>query len=256
MLRWIPTESFHIIPDTNMMYLLRIRFGVRPVEYLPAVWVCLHNDGRVDVNNDPFHCLCCRQWQRAAIVAHDYYRNDLADICRRLPKISVPAREPVVGGVAGLPDGARGDMRVIVDNQHEYIVDVSLVTAGSVSLVTAHRTHVVAGAGARQREAEKVRKYRQAVRQVGRLVNGRVNPTEFVPFVVESGGRLGVKALAFLDKILEQVFDSESERVEQRRRILRTLSVKFMSRQLWRMTNYFGSLMARVDRRALVRLVD
>ena len=131
-----------------------------------------------------------------------------------------------------------------------------IVAVGSESLVPSHHAHLFAGVGARRREAEKVRKYRNAVRQRGRLVNGRVNPTEFVPFVVESGGRLGEKALAFLDRILELAFDTVSERVEHRRRILRTLSVKFMSRQLWRLTNYFDSLMGRVDRRARVRLVD
>ena len=98
-----------------------------------------------------------------------------------------------------------------------------------------------------------MRKYRQSVRARGRRVNGRVNPAEFVPFVIESGGRLGPQALAFVDKVLGQVFDDEAERTERRRRLFRTLSIKFMSRQFWRLTNFFNSLMGRVDRRARVR---
>lgn len=54
----------------------------------------------------------------------------------------------------------------------------------------------------------KTQKYGAAV---AALDAGRANPPKFVPFVLESGGHLGVKAVQFVDDLLEKAYDDKQE---------------------------------------------
>ena len=250
MLRWVPTDPYHTVPDPNMVYLLRLRFGVRPVGAMSNIWICPHNDGAVDVNEDPYHGWCCKQWRRTSILRHDAIRDHLVDMLRRLPEITIPRHEPVVGGVEGLEDGARGDALVIVGNSKEYVLDVSVVCVSSQTCID-RSSHKIPGVGAKEREARKKRKYSVAVRQHGTLQNGRVSDRKFVPFIIESGGRMGPAAIGFVKEVLGQVYNDEATRVVTMRRIFQFLMIKFMSRQLYYLRRYFEYLKSRVDRRAM-----
>jgi len=99
--------------------------------------------------------------------------------------------------------------------------------------VRAHRTHLKPGAGAKAYEAQKVSKYRQV--------------HQFVPFIIETGGRIADTARDFIDNTLLPGASQENKRA--RSKLYKGIVCNLERIQRWMMVKILEDLKPRVPRR-------
>ena len=205
-----PTAAAHV-PDARFRHIMRLRFGV-PCAMPLDQWRCncsahagprhsafverVNEPNDVDIAGtfaaEPLHGLYCkRRWMRV-MKRHDYIRDAL---CRALDRITGvrTTREPRVENPQGGGDQRRGDIRVHKDGT-TWVVDIGVVCPGTAQYV-GKGAATVPGKAASVYEDVKVAKY--------------IDQSNFVPFIVETGGRVGVAGRRFLDTLVGGLVSDE-----------------------------------------------
>ena len=113
---------------------------------------------------------------------HNWVRNALAASLNRMPGVQA-VLEPMVTTRRAPGDQRRGDIKVIKSGT-SWILDVGIICPGSQRLVS-KGTDIIPGKAAALYEDKKTKTYS--------------DQANFVPFIVETGGRAG---LQFLSRIL------------------------------------------------------
>ena len=182
------------------------------------------------LKQEPFHGLCCRQRQKGIIDRHDKIRDQLMTLLRQLPDVEV-CREPNVGSRAN--PQMRADIEVLHKNSIWY-VDVGIVCPGTQAKVTQLKTHQVAGAAAASFEKIKGDKYKHISAS-----------SMFVPFIVETGGRMGDKAKEFIDGMVARTKSAKGVGT----RIFSSLVDTLTRCQAFMMSNFLSEIAKRQGRR-------
>ena len=141
----------------------------------------------VTLDMEPFHAFCCRQRQASIIRRHDDINLAFRRSMNRIPGVRASDAEPNVG--AG--DQRRADTLVRLEaSGTRFLVDIGVVCPATRAKVRAgsHRTPGLVGAAGRD---VKLAKYAD--------VDG------YIPFVIETGGRVDSVGLEFLDRIEGEV---------------------------------------------------
>ena len=207
-----PTAAAHV-PDARLRHILRLRFGVPCVMPLDQ-WRCncsAHagprhsafvervvepNDGDQTAGTfaaEPLHGLYCRRRWMRVMKRHDYIRDALCQALGRIPGVQA-TREPRVENPQDGGDQRRGDIRVHKDGT-TWVIDVGVVCPGTARYV-GKGAATVPGAAAAVYEGAKMDKYR--------------DQPNFVPFIVETGGRVGVAGRRFLDTLIGRLASGEA----------------------------------------------
>ena len=193
-LRWVPSHPNFCIKDGTFLQIMRKRLMV-PARYPPnGIRCACRRGGQVSLAQDPFHAAYCakRGWER--IARHDDIKLLLANSLRTLPDVTGVRLEPHMPNAS-----CRGDILITWRGSMK-VVDVSVTCPSRETLVRSGT--IRAGTASEQREKEKFRKYTQPP-------NG-ITETAFVPFVVETGGRIGKKGTAFLRKF-ERAYEGDPD---------------------------------------------
>jgi hypothetical protein len=125
---------------------------------------------------------------------HDYIRDALCQALGRIPGVQA-TREPRVENPQDGGDQRRGDIRVHKGGT-TWVIDVGVVCPGTARYV-GKGAATVPGAAAAVYEGAKMDKYR--------------DQPNFVPFIVETGGRVGVAGRQFLDTLIGRLASGEAE---------------------------------------------
>ena len=204
LLRTVPTRAVHMGND-KFRQRLRLQFGV-PTVVPPSEWSCNCSDQSGPQHEDfpnvhacegdagevvagasfatqPLHGLMCRRRWKRVTYRHDQIRDALRRALNRVTGVKATC-EPRVNAV----DQRRGDVKV-TKGGNSWVLDVHVVCPATASRVAAWSTHTVPGAAAQRGSDEKKRKY--------------ADVPNFVPFVVETGGRLCTEARDFVDRIVD-----------------------------------------------------
>ena len=208
-IRSVPTKSAHV-PDQRFRQILRMRFGV-PVAMPLAAWRCNCSDQagpqhsawerRVcEANAEepahpsfataPMHGLICRRRWRRVVYRHDQVRDALARALNRISNVRA-TKEPRVQQQRGANDQRRGDIKVSKGGT-TWVLDVGVVCPGTAHYVAAG-AHEKPGTAAKAYYTTKMHKYS--------------DQPNFIPFIVETGGRINDEARAWV----EQLFDAQEE---------------------------------------------
>ena len=124
---------------------------------------------------------------------HDYIRDALCQALERIPGVRA-TREPRVENPQGGGDQRRGDIRVHKDGT-TWVVDVGVVCPGTARYV-GEGAATVPGTAAAVYEGAKFDKYS--------------DQPNFVPFIVETGGRVGGAGRRFLDTLVGRLAGEEA----------------------------------------------
>ena len=207
-----PTTAAHV-QDARLRHILRLRFGVPCVMPLDQ-WRCncsAHagprhsafvervvepNDGDQTAGTfaaEPLHGLYCRRRWMRVMKRHDYIRDALCQALERIPGVRA-TREPRVENPQDGGDQRRGDIRVHKDGT-TWVVDVGVVCPGTARYV-GEGAATVPGTAAAVYEGAKFDKYS--------------DQPNFVPFIVETGGRVGVAGRRFLDTLIGRLAGEEA----------------------------------------------
>jgi len=116
---------------------------------------------------------------------HNWVRNALAASLNRMPGVQA-VLEPMVTTRRAPGDQRRGDIKVIKSGT-SWILDVGIICPGSQRLVS-KGTDIIPGKAAALYEDKKTKTYS--------------DQANFVPFIVETGGRINAAGLQFLSRIL------------------------------------------------------
>jgi hypothetical protein len=197
-----PPKTRAQIPDDRFRHILRLRMGV-PCAMPLAQWRCncsAHAGPRhgefaeraAEANGpdlaagsfaeEPLHGLFCRRRWRRVMYRHDNMRDALCRELRRFPQVQATI-EPRMENPQGAADQRRGDIKVHKDGT-TWVLDVGVVCPGT-------RRHTNAGAdttpgvAAEEYSATKSARY--------------ADQHNFVPFIVETGGRVNYAGIQFLD---------------------------------------------------------
>ncbi len=146
---------------------------------------CIHDQGR---DMDKFHALACKIPSAIRKKRHDYVRNHIAKFLETIaPTMSVSKEIPVPN-----PLPRKGtcvaDLAFTIENSLKFL-DVAITTPCTISVMS-RNTRSVAGAPAADKEKDKMSKYKDSY--------GPEILPHLIPFVVESTGRLGKQAEAFI----------------------------------------------------------
>ena len=200
----VPTVDRQV-PDARFRQILRLRFGVPCVMPL-GQWRCnctgqggpRHGtwterivEGNVDDQQarasfaeEPLHGLYCRRrWMRVT-YRHDSIRDALWNALKRIPGVQATL-EPRVTTPLGSGDQRRADIKVHLGGT-TWLVDVGVVCPGTPRLLVAG-TAETPGRAAALYSSIKAAKYR--------------DQSNFVPFIVETGGRINAAGLEFFDTV-------------------------------------------------------
>ena len=110
-------------------------------------------------------------------------------------KLALPDADIVMEGYIGsAPKRKKFDMKVTHPLINASITDVHLAQPSYSSYTRDH-------SGSRVEDAANTQGERMKTSAYGEFLRANVNPIEFVPFVLESSGRVGPKAVEFLKKI-------------------------------------------------------
>lgn len=137
--------------------------------------------------DESFHGLNCTGTKGERVSRHNYIRNLLADTLSRVFGHNVVMTEPQV------PGNCRADIQLITGNAVHWI-DIAVVNPASVKCCAKGAANTD-GAAAAKKELEKRAKYAPVLRTAG------LNESALIPFVLETTGRFGEAALAWLDKV-------------------------------------------------------
>ena len=200
----VPMANAHV-QDERFRHILRLRFGVPSVTPL-ADWKCncgghggpRHRDWverasegnrrdapSVSFATEPLHGLFCKRRWRRVCYRHNWVRNALAASLNRMPGVQA-VLEPMVTTRRAPGDQRRGDIKVIKSGT-SWILDVGIICPGSQRLVS-KGTDIIPGKAAALYEDKKTKTYS--------------DQANFVPFIVETGGRINAAGLQFLSRIL------------------------------------------------------
>ena len=216
----VPTAR-HQTPDAHFRQILRLRFGVPCVMPLgqwrcncadhggprSASWAVRIAEGNepdqraiASFAEDPLHGLYCRRRWKRVTYRHDGIRDALWTALRRIPGVQA-TREPRVTTLDGPEDQRRADIMVCMGGT-TWLVDVGVVCPGTPRLI-AKGADVTPGRAAAVYSTIKEAKY------------GDQN--NFVPFIVETGGRINAAGLEFFDKV-SGALEADTARVRAARR--------------------------------------
>ena len=143
----------------------------------------------------PLHGLMCRRRAKRITNRHDAVYEHMMNGLNKVEGVTATP-EPHVGGPGSQ---RRGDIRVTKDGT-TYIVDVGITCPATAKMVSAHKTLRRPGAAASAYTKRKESSYRLLALN---HQNGQ-NPFTFVPFIVETGGRLNDEGRDFIDKIVDE----------------------------------------------------
>ena len=193
---------------------MRLRVGVACV--LPAdTWKCncrprncQPQDAAIDGNlaavgtgqrfsREPCHGLVCRRRYERVMWRHDAIRDRLIATFNRIDGLAA-TREPNVGDPAH--PQRRADI-CVTKNGTKWMLDVGVVCPATHSMVSGKATDKYPGRAAQIYAAKKKQTY--------------VHVQNFVPFVVETGGRLHKDATDFVCRIIDD--GVEDYKMERRR---------------------------------------
>ena len=126
----------------------------------------------VSFATEPLHGLFCKRRWRRVCYRHNWVRNALAASLNRMPGVQA-VLEPMVTTRRAPGDQRRGDIKVIKSGT-SWILDVGIICPGSQRLVS-KGTDIIPGKAAALYEDKKTKTYS--------------DQANFVPFIVETGGR-------------------------------------------------------------------
>jgi len=154
------------------------------------------------LTEEPLHPLYCRRVGRAGLrqIRHDKIAKLLG---RKVVKLFHGAQisfEPMVNRGSD----KRGDI-LITTGGKQIILDVMVTCPAAPSMVQTHNSHRIPGAAAVRAVKIKNRKYGRSVPE----------HTEFVPFVIETGGRLAKTTCVWLDSFWKNVSDPKLRKQRQ-----------------------------------------
>ncbi len=139
----------------------------------------------VSFATEPLNGLFCKRRWRRVCYRHNWVRNALAASLNRMPGVQA-VLEPMVTTRRAPRDQRRGDIKVIKSGT-SWILDVGIICPGSERLVS-KGTDTIPGKAAALGDGKKTKTYS--------------NQANFVPFIVETGGRINAAGLHFLSRIL------------------------------------------------------
>ena len=198
--KWLlaPTQATSAtcrLAESEFRVNLLLRLGVRPSWATAAEGVqcaCCREAGDGDQLDPLYHGLNCAGLSGRRIRRHNFVRDCVADLLRRL-----------FGGHA-----VSTEMRLETPGSATVVADIALQTGGGLRLfdvaipnpaansALARQSDTTVLAAARVAEVEKRAHYRAALAHRG------LADTAFIPFVVEATGRLGSAAETFLDQVI------------------------------------------------------
>ena len=198
--------------DREFEFAIRLRCGLAPSASPPSFSVCplCHKD----FQNDDYHFFSCSKLKRRSLNRrHDAAQNGLARYAR--------SNSCIVSITPKRADSKVPDLRVVM-TPNATQVDVSGIHPLAPSYE--HKVHGVPGHAAVMRENSKTSGYKDGAEADGDL---------FAPFVIESFGGLGEKALDLIKAISEEgaCIDAQSYRISKQQ-FMAWLSV------MWQRHNY------------------
>ena len=224
-LQWWPHKG-NRIKQGQFTQLLRKRFAIPCLLPLDDEYSCSCGGRTVPatLSTDPFHALHCKAHGKAwrTTDRHNRLAKDLARSLEKVPELDIlqvghPRHES-----RNNPERA-ADIK-LVHAGVQYMLDVVVTGVATKNKVRNHRTHLKPGAAAHKAYRDKLDKYKNDVS----------TNYIFVPFAVETGGRIHPDSCAFLDNIAR-------EGPDERRAIqatYRAISRSLMFRQTWMMKKY------------------
>lgn len=174
---------------------LRLRLLLPAAESINVTpWTC-QCSVTVDERLSPFHCFTCKTINAPRIFNHEQLRNHLLDFVKALSSSTHRINHSTTAPLRRINPGSPvlADMVLSKDHWTRY-VDVSIANPGAEVYVSRGKieTPLIA---ATEREVCKANKYSASViREQADLV---------VPFVVETTGRFGNRALSFIDELCD-----------------------------------------------------
>ena len=190
----LPVAPHLILRDADFVSNLRHRLGTQPDPAVAAAYTCPCGARVQPADTD--HCMPCLLSQGVRTFRHNLLGKAWRHIMCKAGLASTA--EPPIRNLPGAQAtaaadraGARGDILLSIDGRM-IVADVSVTHPTCTSYVAGAAQS--AGSAAEKREKEKERKYESADPRGYR----------FVPLVVESYGRLGTKAMSFLNELATQ----------------------------------------------------
>jgi hypothetical protein len=193
----VPTANAHV-QDERFRHILHLRFGVPCVTPL-ADWKCNCRGGSrhsewverasegnrrdapsVSFATEPLHGLSCKRRWRRVWYRHNWVRNALAASLNRMPGVQA-VLEPMVMTRRAPGDQRRGDIKVVKSGT-SWILDVGIICPGSQHLVS-KGTDTIPDKAAALYDGKKTKTHS--------------DQANFVPFIVETGGRINAAGLQF-----------------------------------------------------------
>jgi hypothetical protein len=161
------------------------------------------DDEDLDRMDPRFHGLSCKQLQQIRLDRHDLIRNTLAAFLGKVflssnVEMEVTVEEETTGAMA--LDKRRFDIAVTTA-KGRYFIDVSVVNPACVKYLRVGSDHTKEAA-ADNMDCRKRAKYGPTLDAL------RLQPSAFVPFVLETSGRLNSSAQQFLQSMSSMVGDS------------------------------------------------
>jgi len=151
---------------------------------------------------EPLHPLYCRRTGRAGMrqIRHDRIAKIVQRQIVKLYHNATASPEPMINQSSE----KRGDIRITAGGK-QIILDVMVTCPAAPSMVSRHNSHLIPGAAAVHGVKKKNDKY------LPELPPG----TEFVPFVIETGGRLATTTYEWLDSFWKDVTEERARKLRQ-----------------------------------------
>ena len=177
--------------------------------------------------NQPLHGLCCRRRGKRIMRRHDNIRDAMIRTFNKVKGVSA-TEEPNVADPAH--PQRRADIRVRKGG-NIWLLDVGITCPATTRSVTTLKTHLKPGAAGEAYHAKKAIKYAATDR--------------YVPFIIETGGRLHDVARDFIDELVDE---GEQENRGAKRRIFRTITGTLERIQRYMMARIVTEIAPRVRR--------
>jgi hypothetical protein len=198
----LPSLPAHRLNDADMQFAVRLRLGLQLKDQLQGRCVC-----GVDIGGaDRAHFLSCHAkgiWGMA-VKRHHCLRDAFHAFCVEAGLLA--EIEPPLAGCQQRPD-----LYVRLPNGEECYMDFAVVHPTAPS----HLISTEPLAATRKAESRKDKKYLQLARASG---------ATFTPFVVETLGAFGSRALAFVQKLAHQI--AEARQVDDQQELYRSLHAR------------------------------
>lgn len=199
------TRRFHVygsihgsgLTDSQFADNIRLHLGFAPIYWVPRFSFCHCRSTPVDNCQHYEHCLDCRYTAGNSVTPrHDACLKHLVELLQSIPYGTANTRGFSIQMAPHLDtaDGKYilGDLAFSGSDGKVRIVDFGITHPGARYNERRHHTSEIPDAAAQAYETQKFEHYKQ----VPNLVESR----RFTPFIIESTGRLGPSARAFLDE--------------------------------------------------------